>query len=153
MKRMLALLLIVASTGCPVKAQEDLPAAPDLQEPIQLIPDEEPQATEPEVATPEIAPEGKKIEQAGANLKQRIRFRQVKTRALKDPVVQDHAAHVREMRTDAGKRNALRHYYEALYGRMMKIDSSLEPLIAERQALALQSLSQTRITPSILIEE
>jgi len=89
-----------------------------------------------------------KTETASDELRQRIRFREVKTRALRDPAVQAEWERAQRAGTDFEKREALKNYYKLLYGRMARIDQSLKPRIAEYQRVAVRRLKQTRVDPT-----
>ena len=97
------------------------------------------------------APGGKTLEDRSRStdeLQQRVRFREVKTRALKDPAVQSEWDRAQTVRTDYEKREALKSYYTRLYTRMAKIDRSLKKRIAEEQGRSLARLTQTRVDPT-----
>jgi hypothetical protein len=51
-------------------------------------------------------------------------------------------------KTDYDKREALKRYYKLLYGRILKIDSSVKKTSDLRQQAALRRLEQTRIDPT-----
>ena len=76
------------------------------------------------------------------DLKSRIRFREVKTQALKDPEVQSEWARARAAKTDPEKRDAMREYYTRLYGRMLKIDHSLAERIEAHKKLSFARMAQ-----------
>ncbi len=134
--------------------------------PTQVLPEpalipESPELTEKPEGTA-IAPPGRegasrkiqrsKTEIAANELAIKVRYRQVKTRALGDPAVQSEWKVAQTAPTDAQKRDGLRRYYKLLYGRMAKIDKSLKKEISEREALALKRLQQNRIDPSSPID-
>lgn len=80
------------------------------------------------------------------DLKLRIRFREVKTQALKDPALHEQWDRAHATRTDREKRAQLREYYTQLYARMLKIDNSLAPRIEEQKKLSFARLDQSRVT-------
>ena len=83
-----------------------------------------------------------------AELAERIRFREAKTKALRDPAVQLHWKRSTQAETDFEKREALKSYYNVLFARIGKIDGTLTKLVALRQATALRALTQSRIDPT-----
>lgn len=90
-----------------------------------------------------------KTEIAADELALKVRFRQVKTRAMGDPAVQAEWNNAQAARTDAEKRAGLKRYYQLLYGRMAKIDKSLEKQIHEKEQISVRRLQQNRIQPSV----
>ena len=124
-----------------------VPARPET---LPLIPDAPASAEKPAgraITEPRVEKRSK-TEAAADEVQQRVRFREVKTRALKDPAVQTEWERAHAMRTDYEKREALKSYFNRLYGRMRKIDGSLKKRIAEEQQRSLARLSQTRIDPT-----
>jgi hypothetical protein len=76
--------------------------------------------------------------QARRDLLARIRFREMKHIALRDPELAELDKHVRAATTDRALRNALANYNERLYGLIRKLDPSLTPLIEERKAASFK---------------
>lgn len=105
----------------------------------------EPAAPLPPGALPETQTPGMKQSKTLAteeDLKGRIRYREVKTQALRDPEVQRTWARAQAAKTDPQKREAMREYYTQLFGRMLKIDGSLAPRIQAHKTLSLARIAQ-----------
>jgi hypothetical protein len=81
-------------------------------------------------------------------VKQRIRIREVKTKAQRDPAVQAEWDRAQAQRTDFEKREAMKNYYRLLYGRMAKIDPTLKAPVNTLLQQSLARLDQTRIAPT-----
>lgn len=134
------------------------PGTPQILPEPALIP-ETPEMTErpegsaitpPSGATKPTGPAKRsRTEIAADELAQKVRYRQVKTRALGDPAVQEEWRKAQTARTDAEKRAGLKRYYQLLYGRMAKIDKTLKKRIAERELISLRRLKQNRIEASV----
>lgn len=124
--------------------------APRPAEDLPLIPETpEPTAKPATRAIPEAKGEKKsQTEIAAGELQQRIRLRQLKTRASRDPAVMADLERANAARTDFEKREAMRSYYQRLFGRMAKLDGSLKKRINEQQQRALRELEQTRVDPT-----
>jgi hypothetical protein len=84
-----------------------------------------------------------RTEEAAVQLAQRIRFREIKARALMMPDIQAALESSQKARTDREMRLWLRKHYELLFARMSAMDPSLRPLIQAQQILALAPLVQT----------
>lgn len=78
-------------------------------------------------------------------LARRIRFREVKTKADRDPQVGENRDAAAAARTDVEKREALRAYYNALCDRMLKIDSSLKEAVEAKRKLELGRLLPSKV--------
>ena len=89
-----------------------------------------------------------KTEEAEDDLKQMIRFREAKTKALTDPVVQAAWQAASVAHTDYEKRLNMQHYYTALYDRIAKIDNRFPTLLAETRRLSMAHVTQSRLQPS-----
>ena len=76
--------------------------------------------------------------QARRELLTRIRFREMKHIALRDPDLAQLDKQVRSATTDRNLRRALASYNERLYSLIQKLDPSLTPLIEERKAASLK---------------
>jgi hypothetical protein len=76
--------------------------------------------------------------QARRELQARIRFRELKHVALRDPELALLDKQVRSATTDRHLRSALASYNERLYSLIRKLDPSLTPLIEERKAASLK---------------
>ena len=81
-------------------------------------------------------------------VKQRIRLREAKTKAQRDPAVQAEWDRAAAVRTDYEKREVLKSYYKLLYGRMAKIDSTLKAPLEKQLQESLGQLEQTKIAPT-----
>ncbi len=121
----------------------DTPPALDLPPPGEAIP-------QPPDITQEL-----KSERAAAvenELRNRIRLRQIKTKALKDPRIQADWERAQTARTEFEKREALKDYYTTLYDRMTKLDSSLKGQIKDLRTESLRRLRQHRMAPTEPLE-
>lgn len=81
-------------------------------------------------------------------VKQRIRIREAKTKAQRDPAIQAEWDRAESLRTDYEKREAMKNYYRLLYGRMTKLDPSLKAPIDTLLQQSLARLDQTKIAPT-----
>ncbi len=119
----------------------EAPARPQKsKKPVQIL---------PSIIDPENSAGKKtKTEIADEELRGRIRFREAKTKAIKDPAIQSELNRAQAARTDFVKREAMRSYYKLLYARMTKIDASIKPRIAIALAQSLHRLEQDRLKPS-----
>ncbi len=124
-----------------------------IETPNTLIPQAAPSIQKPTNTSPEEKLANSKTIQSEEDLKQRIRLRQSKTWALQDPAVQELWTRAQHARTDPEKRSNLHKYYELLYARILKHDTSLKDLVAKRKAIALDRLSQSHITESTFATE
>ena len=77
----------------------------------------------------------------------RIKFREAKTKALRDEQVQEQWAVFESQKSDEEKRVALRKYYTLLYARILKINGSIKKLVSLREAESLKQLDQSRVRP------
>jgi hypothetical protein len=149
MKNRFLCLIAIAIGVAPLRAQEPEPLpsksgteTPLFTEPESLIP--------PGTSTPrlEAAPKSSRKKFLAADeLKERIRFRQVQTRALHNPAVIAEKEHAAFARTDAGKREALRNYYNLLYAGMLKIEPTLSARVTKVKEASLRRLAQRRVRP------
>ncbi len=81
--------------------------------------------------------------------KMRIRFREAKIVADRDPAVQEMWQLSETAKTDEDKRAALRAYYRLLFSRVRKIDPKLKAYTEPKEAAALALLAQTRVDPTV----
>ncbi len=138
-------------TGLDLMPAQDTPQI--IPEPV-LIPESPTSMPKPEGSAIEEPKEKKeKLKQdktaaAADEMASRVRYRQAKTRALKDPAVQAEWAKAARARTDYEKREALTNYYTLLYARMEKLDKSLKKEIESRQGISLRRLRQSRLEPT-----
>ncbi len=125
---------------------------PGVDEPLPLIPD----TTLP--PNFEALPQGGgfttgPVEGGTADaLRQAIRIREAKTRALEDPAILAEKARADAARTPEGRRTALRNYYTLLYAKMGRLDKSLKPALEKELTADLRRLEQRRVYPSELVE-
>ena len=80
---------------------------------------------------------------------QKARYYTVKVKADKDEEVASLLEKSEKAKTDEGKRQALRRYYDLLAKRMKKIDSSLSNWIDTMHSAYLRRLEQVRVEPTI----
>ncbi len=85
-------------------------------------------------------------------LRQAVRLREAKTRALQDPAIIAEKAVADQARTPEGRRTAMRNYYTLLYAKMGKLDKSLKTALEKELAGDLRRLEQRRVYPSELVE-
>ncbi len=127
--------------------------------PAQLMPPPVGLPLIPEIPMPALPPRGRSLESpikkrdsvtadAEDAIKQRIRLREAKTKAQRDPAVQAEWDRAATMRTDYEKRDVLKSYYRLLYGRMAKVDPSLKLPIDALLKESLQRLEQYKIAPT-----
>jgi hypothetical protein len=158
----LIILLNLLAAASLLAQAEPLPEQPALEydaetgdpvftEPLPLIPETPEDVPRPGTGRGEIqqpAPDQpaatSKTAESINEMRMRIRYREVKTEALRDPAVQAEWERAERATVDAEKRDALKSYYTKLYARMLKIDGSIEKLVATRQANALSRLVQKR---------
>ena len=116
--------LPASSTTTPQALPSDLPLIPETPAAI-----EKPRGTAlPEGPGPTKA--GKKdkkssTESTETDVAERIRFREAKTKALRDPAVQAQWQRSTRAETDFEKREALKSYYSLLFARIGRIDRTL----------------------------
>jgi|GEM_PF-3031418 len=77
----------------------------------------------------------------------RIKFREAKTKALRDEKVQEQLALAESAKNDREKRIYLKKYYTLLYAKILKIDGSIKKLVSQRQAQSLKQLDQSKVRP------
>ncbi|MHA3772675.1 hypothetical protein ACXR0O_14165 [Verrucomicrobiota bacterium sgz303538] len=143
-------------TPMPSKSLDLMPAQ-DTPTPVPITPEstlvpETPESTPKPTGSAIEEPKKKdgkekpnKTEVAADQLAARVRYREVKTRALKDPAVQAEWSKSLRAHTDFEKRAALKSYYKLLFARMENLDSSLKKEIASHQTLSIRRLEQTRV--------
>jgi hypothetical protein len=134
----------------PSNSGQLLPEPAQTTEPLPLIP-EAPEPTERPRTTGRDEPRQEKkssTEAASNEMKERIRFREAKTRASKDPAIQAEWERAHRVGTDYEKREILKNYYKMLYGQMGRIDKSLKKRILEQEKNSIRRLTQTRIDPT-----
>jgi len=146
-----------APSATPVPTTKLDPLSP---EPLQLIPDEPTQVPKPSGrstgpsdaqpldAQPSMDDAKAKLKRSKAvadadELKQRIRFREVKTEALQDAKVQQQWDNALSARTIPDKKAAMKQFYNTLYARMLSIDHSLKPRIEKSKTDAISRVDMT----------
>ena len=83
-----------------------------------------------------------RTEDSVRQLKQRIRYREIKARAMAIPEVREPLDASRKARSDRELRGLLQKHYERLFERMAAAAPDLAPLIRQQQSLALEPLSE-----------
>lgn len=90
---------------------------------------------------PSLIPDGPNpTEDAALALNRRHRYQTARSQALNEPEVQGALAAAQKARSDREFREALRRHYTLLFSKMRQLDSSLEPLIHEREVAAFEPL-------------
>jgi hypothetical protein len=152
---------LVAQEPAPGPAKPQLrstppsPVAPPpglTSEPLPLIP-ETPETTEKPHGSALVQTKRDKTSDAENELAARIRLREIRNQALKDPKIQAEWTRAHAVKTDAEKRAALTSYYTLLYTKMAKLDGSLQKRITVMQTAAVRRLTQRNIEPSEVIED
>jgi hypothetical protein len=116
----------------------------EFLDPNQLLPtDSAPPAIDPRT----LAASGEEQER-----KVKIRYQQVRAKAELDPDVASLLAKAKTARTFEGERAAYRKYYELLFKKMKKLDSTLAKKCDLMEKAYLSRLAQTRIEPTIPLE-
>lgn len=129
----------------------DQTGGPNLEKPIQLIPDNVPSVPRPKHGggkshSSASASQGPgNTFRAEVDLKSRIRMRQLYTRVLNEPETQSEWAAAHSVKTDPERRALLKTYYTHLYARMLKLDPSLAERIKARKANSLIRLQYPRL--------
>lgn len=149
-------------------APAKLPAAsadqtPPLADPIplptttpSLLPDEIPTPAKRAPLTKPPAP-GKpgttlKPQATAAEFDLRLRYRKARTVAEANGKVRAAWEISRDAKTDQGKRQALKRYYEVLFARMLTVDRGIAPLVEDRRKAETAALTQTHIAPTVPAE-
>ena len=116
----------------------------DFLDPNQLLPtDSAPAAIDPRT----LAASGEEQER-----KVKIRYQQVRAKAELDPDVASLLAKAKTARTFEAERAAYRKYYELLFKKMKKLDSTLAKKCDLMEKTYLSRLAQSRIEPTIPLE-
>ena len=141
-----------AAATVPLSGQS---TGPELDKPGQLMPEAIPSNPKPhghsggKRGEPPLAPQpGPALAstfKAEQDLKTLIRLRQIQTRAQNDPSIQADWDAAHRAKSDPKRRELLTIYYNHLYGRMLKLDSSLAEKIQARRAAALGRLQYNRL--------
>jgi hypothetical protein len=116
----------------------------EFLDPNQLLPtDSAPAAIDPRT----LAASGEEQER-----KVKIRYQQVRAKAELDPDVASLLAKAKTARTFEAERAAYRKYYELLFKKMKKLDSTLAKKCDLMEKTYLSRLAQSRIEPTIPLE-
>ena len=116
----------------------------EFLDPNQLLPtDSAPAAIDPRT----LAASGEEQER-----KVKLRYQQVRAKAELDPDVASLLAKAKTSRTFEGERAAYRKYYELLFKKMKKLDSTLAKKCDLMEKTYLSRLAQSRIEPTIPLE-
>jgi hypothetical protein len=78
----------------------------------------------------------------------RIRLRQLKTRVLREPKVQELYEKAHASPTDYEKRENMKEFYTLLYTRIEKLDGSLKKRTTALRNQSVNRLKQTKIDPT-----
>jgi hypothetical protein len=141
------------SVPVPDKLFLDTPAQPSpapAPDSLSLIPDAPPPNDKPPrrsgSGSGALNPIRKNKTDAGAqDFAERIKFREAKTKALRDEQIQQELSNADAARKDQEKREALKRYYKLLYAKILKIDGSLKKIVAQRQEQSLKQLDQNNV--------
>ena len=90
--------------------------------------------------------------ETAGDLDQRIRYRKARNIAEADANVRAAWVESRDAKTDYAKRQALKRYYDTLFGKILAIDRGVAPLVAQYREQKGASLEQVRIAPTIPLQ-
>ncbi len=97
-----------------------------------------------------LVPDGPNpTEDAALQLRDRVRYRELKARVMMRPDVRSSLEAVSSARSDRELREAWRQHYAYFFAAMRSLDKSLEPLIAQREKEALTPLQERLPRPTI----
>lgn len=119
--------------------------APLIPEPPPLVPPSGTLSVPPsrgDLPSPEQSFQKSKTGAAISQVDQKVRYRQAKTRALKDEKLSAMKDEAYAAHTEREKRAGLKKYYNALFDRMLKIDGSVKPEIEKNRKLSINRLEQ-----------
>ncbi len=145
----------------PAKLRAASPDARPLEDPIpqtavppSLLPDDIPPAPARRTAPPRPETPGKiggslKPQVTAAEFDLRIRYRQARNVAEASEAVRAAWDGSREAKTDLRKRQALRHYYDVLFAKMVAMDRAIAPLVEQRHKAENARLTQSQIAPTV----
>jgi hypothetical protein len=85
--------------------------------------------------------------------KDRIRFRQIRTAAVRDPFAIYLAKRATEEKTEEGRREYFRAYYTSMAIHMRKLEPKLKPLIDGFEAGNIARFSPTGLRPTIPLRD
>jgi hypothetical protein len=134
--------------------------APQPQESPQLLPESKTLPTPPPQTAPprDLIPEGAKPQIPGSVPnpssaeqleKDKVRFRQLRTIALRDPYALYFWRRARSERTEEMKREYLRVYYITMCDEMRKLEPRLKPVIDAYENANVARLSQVAQRPTV----
>ena len=156
-----------SATATPQSESVQLPAAsptpsptPEMQQAPQLLPESNALPPRPaeRVLPPDMMPQGVKPQIPGAIPnptsaeqleKDRVRFRQLRTIAARDPYAIYLSRKASTERTDEMKREYLRVYYITMSDIMRKVEPRLKPLIDSYEALNIARTAPLGIRPTV----
>jgi hypothetical protein len=132
--------------------------APDLLPESKTLPPLPPESELPRDLIPEIPKPGKNVHLPAVGSaeqleKDRIRFRQIRTIAMRDPFAIYLAKRAVEEKTEEGKREYFRAYYAALAIHMRKLEPKLKPIIDGFEAGYIARYVQTKVRPTIPLRD
>jgi hypothetical protein len=144
-------------TGAPAPVPSPTPEA---QEVPQLLPESNELPAQPtqSVLPRDLIPEGAKPPFPGATPnptsaeqleKDKVRFRQLRTTALRDPYAIYFWRRARTEQTDEMKREYLRVYYITMCDKMRKLEPRLKPMIDAFENINIARLSQVSSRPTV----
>jgi hypothetical protein len=100
-------------------------------------------------ANSSLVPDGPNpTEDAAMQLRDRVRYRELKARAMARPEVRSSLEAVSKARSDRDLREAWRQHYACFFNAMRSLDKTLEPLIAQREKEVLTPLQERLPRPA-----
>jgi hypothetical protein len=149
-----AMAQIIAEPETRANPSPALTLEPKNEESLGLIP-EAPEPRKKPKGTALVSPGGiskKSVKNETSatedELRARIRLRELKTKVSRDPQVQAELERASTALTDYEKREALKAYYNLLYGKIEKLDRSLKKRVDVLRKQSIHRLEQTRIDPT-----
>lgn len=127
------------------------PPPPPESDALPLIPEDIELGDRPK-GTALAEPKKNKTSEAENELGARIRMRELKTRALRDPKVRAEWDRAQTARTDAEKRDALTGYYTQLYAKITEFDSSLKKRVDVLKQASIKRITQRNVAPSEVLD-
>ncbi|MEN9470348.1 MAG: hypothetical protein RL630_2081 [Verrucomicrobiota bacterium] len=114
----------------------------------------DPNAIIPDLSAETIANDPRTAAPTGEELdrKQKLLYREVRTKAEKDAAVTSLREQAEAAKTFEGERAAYREYYRALFRKMKQLDNSLSKKCDLMEKAYLTRLAQTRLEPTIPLE-
>lgn len=126
------------------------PSAPPAQSPgteASLMPDGLPSLDKSPLSKEKARTD--KTAVADDALQKKIKLREIKTKALRDPAVQAEWDKAAVAKTDYEKREIMKNYYRLLSALMVKMDATLKTDIETLRDSYLGDLEQKRIAPTV----